>query len=320
MGSSSVTAGVPVVALRGISRRRRMEITWGFIFVAPVVLGILTFMAFPMLYGIYISFFKWSIIGKNPSFILFGNYVRLFGDPLFLKALKNTVTYVAGVLAFSVTLSLLLAVLFNREMPFVETLKVAYYLPVVTMMVAIAMVWRWVLSTEYGLLNYFLSLIGLKKISWLTDPGWAMPGLIVMSVWKGVGFNMVLFLAGLKNIPMMYYEAADIDGAKAFRKFVRITLPLLSPTTFFVLLTTIIHSFQIFEQALILFSGPGSGAESTGAGPDNACNTLVLYLYNNAFKWQEAGYGTAQAFFLFIILIVFTIIQMQLQKRWVHYE
>ncbi len=302
-----------------MSHRDKAERMWGFIFVGFVVSGILTFMGFPLLYGIYISFFKWSIIGKNPVFLGLKNYASLLNDHLFVQALGNTVKYVIGIIVFCVPLSLLLALLFNREMPFVEGLKIAYYLPVITMMVAIAMVWRWVLSTEYGLLNYFLGFLGIKKVAWLTDPGWAMPGLIIMSIWKGVGFNMVLFLAGLKNIPTVYYEAADIDGAGNLKKFFKITLPLLSPTTFFILLTTVIHSFQIFEQALILFSG-GAGGEITGAGPDNACNTLVLYLYNNAFKWQRAGYGSAQAFFLFIILIIFTIIQMRLQKRWVHYE
>lgn len=193
-------------------------------------------------------------------------------------------------------------------------------MPVITMMVAISMVWRWVLSTEFGLLNYFLGFLGIPKISWLTNPKWAMSGLIIMSIWKGVGFNMVLFVAGLKNIPDMYYEAAEIDGAGNLEKFFKITLPLLSPTTFFVLLTTVIHSFQIFEQALMLFGGAGAEGALSGAGPDNACNTVVLYLYNNAFKWQSAGYASAQAVILFIVLIIFTIIQMKLQKRWVHYE
>ncbi len=320
MSSNATAQNMPLIGQRGMSRRRKTEIMWGLIFVGPVVLGILIFMAVPMLFGIFISFFKWSIIGKIPAFIAFNNYIKLFNDPYFLQAFRNTATYVCGIVIFCVPISLLLASLFNRKMPFVETLKIAYYLPVITMMVAVAMVWRWVLSTEYGLLNYFLGFFGIKKISWLTDPMWAMPGLIVMSIWKGVGFNMVLFIAGLKNIPTMYYLAADIDGATGLRKFFRITLPLLSPTTFFILLTTVIHSFQIFAQALILFRGPGGGGEETGAGPDNACNTLVLYLYNNAFRWQNAGYATAQAFLLFVILIIFTIIQMHLQKRWVHYE
>ena len=301
-----------------MSLRRKSEIIWGFIFVGPVVLGILTFMAFPTFYGFYISMFKWSIIGKHPLFIGFGNYVKLINDPDFLKAFWNTTVYVAGIIFVCVPLSLLLAYLFNKKMPFGETLKVAYYLPVITMMVAVAMVWRWVLSTDYGILNYFLGFFGIKKIAWLSDPRWAMPGLIIMSIWKGVGFNMVLFIAGLKNIPEMYYEAADIDGASSSRKFFQITLPLLSPTTLFILLTTMMNSFQIFAQALILFSGASDN--STGAGPDNACNTIVLYLYNNAFKWSSAGYAASQAVILFVVLVILTVVQMKLQKRWVHYE
>ncbi len=300
------------------SPRKRTEMMWGFIFVGPVILGILIFMGFPTLYGFFISTFKWTIIGRSPQFIGFNNYLRLVNDPAFLKAFKNTLVYVSGILLFSVPLSLLLAILFNRKMPFGEVLKIIYYLPVITMMVAISMVWRWVLSTEYGILNYILGIFGVENIAWLNDPKWAMPALIIMSVWKGVGFNMVLFIAGLKNISPMYYEAADIDGAGPFRKFIKITLPLLSPTTLFILLTTMMNSFQIFAQAKILFAGATS--EAAGAGPDNAANTIVVYLYNNAFKWGHAGYAAAQGVFLFIILIIITLVQMNLQKRWVHYE
>ncbi len=301
-----------------ISPRRKTEMMWGLIFVAPVVLGILIFMGFPTLYGFYISTFKWSIIGRNPQFIGAGNYTRMLTDPDFLKAVKNTVMYVVGILLFSVPLSLLLASMFNRKMPFGELLKVAYYMPVITMMVAVSMVWRWVLSTEYGILNYFLGFVGIQNIPWLNEAKWAMPALIIMSIWKGVGYNMVLFIAGLKNIPSVYYEAADIDGASSFRKFTGITLPLLSPTTLFILLTTMMNSFQVFAQAKILFSGAMS--ESTGAGPDNAANTIVLYMYNNAFKWGNAGYAASQGVFLFVILLVITSVQMKLQKKWVHYE
>ena len=300
------------------SPRKRTEMMWGYIFVGPVILGILIFMGFPTLYGFFVSTFKWTIIGRNPEFILFKNYIKLVNDPDFLKAVKNTFVYVGGVLLFSVPLSLLLASLFNRKMPFGEVLKIIYYLPVITMMVAVSMVWRWVLSTEYGILNYFLGFFGVENIAWLNDPKWAMPALIIMSVWKGVGFNMVLFIAGLKNIPTMYYEAAEIDGAGPFRKFIKITLPLLSPTTLFILLTTMMNSFQIFAQAKILFAGATS--EAAGAGPDNAANTIVVYLYNNAFKWGHAGYAAAQGVFLFVILIIITLIQMNLQKRWVHYD
>ncbi|MBA7678121.1 Lactose transport system permease protein LacF [subsurface metagenome] len=162
---------------------------------------------------------------------------------------------------------------------------------------------------------------GIGNISWLTDPKWAMPGLIIMSIWKGVGFNMVLFLAGLKNISKIYYEAAEIDGASSFKQFISITIPLLSPTTFFVIITTFIHSFQIFEQAYIMFSTTaGAEGATIGGGPNNACLTLVTYLYNNAFKWQNAGYASAQGIFLLAILLTFTFMQLKLQKKWVHYE
>ena len=230
------------------SPRIRTEMMWGYIFVGPVILGILIFMGFPTLYGFFISTFKWTIIGKHPEFIWFQNYKRLILDPDFLKAVKNTFVYVGGVLIFSVPLSLLLATMFNRKMLFGEVLKIIYYLPVITMMVAVSMVWRWVLSTEYGILNYFLGFFGAENIPWLNDPKWAMPALIIMSVWKGVGFNMVLFIAGLKNISSMYYEAADIDGASPLRQFISITLPLLSPTTLFIFKYLLRQRFSSREQ------------------------------------------------------------------------
>ena len=282
---------------------------WGYIFVLPVMLGFFLFMAYPMLYGIFLSFYKWSGLGPK-EWIGFDNYLRMIRDTHFLKALWNTTYYTLGILLIGVPLALIWAIVLNqRFLKGRNFFRMIYYLPVVTMMVAVSMLWKWLLSTNHGLVNYLLGLVGLPRVNWLLDPHWAMPGLILMSIWKGTGFNMVIFLAGLQGIPRTYYEAADIDGANWWHKFRYITLPLLSPTTFFILITTAIHSFQIFQQAYIVTEG----------GPQEATTTVVYYIYKNSFEWFRMGYACAQSVLLLIILIVATFVQMRLQRRWVFY-
>ncbi|RLD07384.1 MAG: sugar ABC transporter permease [Chloroflexi bacterium] len=288
---------------------RHQQWLWGYIFVLPVMLGFFIFMVYPMLHGVLLSLYRWNGLGPK-EWIGFGNYVRMFHDAHFLKAVWNTVYYTLGILLIGVPAALFLAILVNQKfLKGKKFFRMAYYLPVVTMMVAVSMLWKWLLSTNNGLVNYFLGFIGIPNINWLIDPKWAMPGLILMSIWKGTGFNMIIFLAGLQGIPKTYYEAADIDGASWWHKFKSITLPLLSPTTFFIALTTAIHSFQIFQQAYILTEG----------GPQEATTTVVYYVYNNSFQWFRMGYACAQSVALLIILIVATFIQMRLQKRWVFY-
>lgn len=291
------------------NKRKLKEYMWGYVFVLPAVVGFFLFMAYPMLYGIFISFFKVGIGGQKEC-IGINNYLKLINDVHFLKAVFNTAYYTLGILVLCVPLSLFLAVVLNQKLKFLSFYRVSYYMPVISMMIAVAMIWKGLLGTNYGLVNYFLGFFGIPKIEWLTDPKWAMPGLILMSIWKGVGFNMIVFLGALQNIPKTLLESASIDGANRFQRFFRITLPLLSPAIFFVIITTTIHSFQIFEQAYILTEG----------GPQEATTTIVYYIYKNAFEWFKPGYASAQATFLFIILLIITVIQFKLQKRWVHYE
>jgi len=289
--------------------RKYQEWFWGYVFVLPVMVGFFLFMVYPMLTGISLSFTKWSGFGPR-EWVGFANYAKMFRDAHFIKAVWNTVYYTIGILLIGVPLALLLAMLLNQKFLKGRNLfRLIYYLPVVTMMAAVSMVWKWLLSPNYGLVNYFLGLVGLPKVNWLLDPHWAMPGLILMSIWKGTGFNAVIFLAGLQGIPKTFYEAAEIDGATAWHRFRYITLPLLSPTTFFVIITTMIHSAQIFQQAYILTEG----------GPREATTTIVYYIYKNAFEWFKMGYSCAQGVFLLLILIVATLVQWRIQKRWVHY-
>jgi len=273
------------------------------------MVGFFLFMVYPMLSGISLSFTKWSGFGPR-EWVGFANYMKMFRDAHFLKAVWNTIYYTVGILLIGVPLALFLAILLNQKfLRGRNFFRLIYYLPVVTMMAAVSMVWKWLLSPNYGLVNYFLGLVGLPKVNWLLDPHWAMPGLILMSIWKGTGFNAVIFLAGLQGIPKTFYEAAEIDGATAWHKFRYITLPLLSPTTFFVIITTMIHSAQIFQQAYILTEG----------GPREATTTIVYYIYKNAFEWFKMGYSCAQGVFLLLILVIATLVQWKIQKRWVHY-
>ncbi len=289
--------------------RKYQEWFWGYVFVLPVMAGFFLFMIYPMLSGISLSFTKWSGFGPR-EWVGFANYIKMFRDAHFIKAVWNTVYYTVGILVIGVPLALLLAILLNQKFLKGRNLfRLIYYLPVVTMMAAVSMVWKWLLSPNYGLVNYFLGLVGIPKVNWLLDPHWAMPGLILMSIWKGTGFNAVIFLAGLQGIPKTFYEAAEIDGATGWHRFRYITLPLLSPTTFFVIITTMIHSAQIFQQAYILTEG----------GPQEATTTIVYYIYKNAFEWFKMGYSCAQGVFLLLILIVATLVQWRIQKRWVHY-
>jgi len=292
-----------------LRRYKYQQWFWGYLFVIPVMAGFFLFMVYPMISGIALSFYQWPGIGPK-EWVGVANYLKMFRDVHFLRAVGNTVYYTLGILVLGVPLALFWAILLNQKfLKGRNFFRLIYFLPTVTMMAAVSMVWKWLLSPNYGLVNYFLGLVGLPKVNWLLDPKWAMPGLILMSIWKGTGFNMVIFLAGLQGIPKTYYEAAEIDGATAWHKFRYITLPLLSPTTFFVIITTMITSFQIFQQAYILTEG----------GPREATTTIVFYIYKNAFEWFKMGYSCAQSVFLLLVLILATLIQWRIQRRWVHY-
>jgi len=291
-------------------RYKHQQWFWGYLFILPALMGFFVFMLYPMFAGIYLGFTEWVGFGSI-KWVGLKNWVKLFHDRHFLKAIWNTTYYTLGILAIGVPLALLLALLLNQKfLKWRNFFRAAYYLPVISMMVAVSMLWKWLLSPNHGLVNYLLGLVGLPGVNWLLDPRWAMPGLILMSIWKGTGFNMVIFLAGLQGIPKMYYEAAEIDGANRWHKFRYVTLPLLSPTTYFIIITTMIHSFQIFQQAYILTEG----------GPREATTTIVYYIYKNAFEWFQMGYACTQGVLLLAILVLATLFQQWLQKRWVFYD
>ncbi len=292
--------------IRGKGTERR-QARWAYAFLSLSVLGLFVFSILPILAAFGLGFVNWTLLSP-PEWAGTSNFQRLLGDAYFWNALKNTIYYVAGVMP-GIAISLLLAVLLNQKLRFTTTYRVLYYLPTITMWVAIALVWKWLYSPQYGLVNWALGLVGIKGPAWLSNPHWAMPAQIFTSWWKGAGYNMLILLAGLQGIPDIYYEAASIDGANGWHKFRYVTLPLLTPTIYFVVVMTFIGSFGVFAQIYIMTEG----------GPGQATTTLIYYLFQNAFKYFDVGYANVLAIAFFVIVFVFTIVQTQLQKRWVHY-
>jgi multiple sugar transport system permease protein len=275
------------------------------IFLLPSLIGMIIFLIIPIIASFGLSFVNWDLLGEI-KWVGFDNYIKIFQDETFYEALRHTLLFIAGYLPSVIILSLLLAVLLNGKIKGLTFFRGVYFLPVISSWVAVSIIWRWIFNPEYGLMNYFLSLIGIAGPSWLNDPKWAMTAVIITSVWKDIGFITVIYLSGLQDIPDMYYEAASIDGAGRVRKFFNITLPLLSKTSFFVLIISLINSFQVFDQVWIMTEG----------GPAGATSVLVEQIYKNAFRYYKMGYASALSWVLFGIIFIVTIFQNKLQKKW----
>lgn len=282
---------------------------WAFIFLLPSILGILVFNLVPTITSFYLSFTKWNLLGV-PKFVGLNNYLGLFEDPLFSKVIFQTLYFVFGTVIFEVIISLLIAVGLNRITSLKTVYRTIYFLPVVSSMVAVAILWNWIFDPAYGFLNYILSFAGIKPVFWLSDPTWALPSMIMVSVWKNLGYSSVLFLSGLQTLPQECLEAADVDGASRFQRFYKIIIPLLSPTIFLVTIMSFINAFQTFDSVYILTSG----------GPQNSTNIMVYWLYKNAFEFYNMGKASAIAYVLFLIILSITMIQWYFRKKWVIYE
>jgi multiple sugar transport system permease protein len=277
---------------------------WAFILLLPNFIGFLMFLLIPLVASFFLSFTKWDLMSPI-QWVGFANYIELFKDKTFLKSLWNTIYFTMGTVPLGIIISLFLAIALDQGIKGIKIFRAAFFLPVLASMVAVSLVWMWIYNPEYGLLNYLLSIIGIKGPRWLSSINWAMPALIITSIWRGLGFNMLLFLAGLQGIPKGYYEAADIDGAKWFSKFLHITIPLLSHTTIFVIIISLINSFQGFDSVFLMTSG----------GPGRSTSVLVYYLYQNAFQYFRMGYASAIAYVLFFLILFFTLIQLWFQKK-----
>jgi multiple sugar transport system permease protein len=288
----------------------------GVLFALPHLGLFSLFLLTPVVYGFVISLHRWHVLGKTHPFVGLANYQAALSDDIFWLALRNTVYYVVLVVPAGNLVSLLLALGLAGVRRFQTFYKVAYYLPVVISIAVVAVLWRWLYNTQVGLLNMYLQqtvnglralglpLPAFQPLPWLANPAWVMPSIALMSIWWHAGGNMILYLAGIHNIPDDYYEAATIDGASSWQRFWAITWPLLRPTTLFCLVFSVLGAFQIFGQTYVLFA-PGSGPARSGL-------TLALYMYQQGFNQYEMGYGTAVAYLLFAIVLALTVVQFRL--------
>ena len=289
--------------------RRREELT-AWLFISPIVLGILIFQFYPTLFSFYISFTRWNLLSP-PKWIGVANYVELFTtDRFFAKTLSNTTTYAVWTVVVGLALGLFFAVLLNQEIRGKYLYRAIYFVPVVAPTVAVALLWQLLYEPNFGVFNGLLRMVGIHGPNWLGNTTWAMRSIIFEAIWAGLGFTILIFLAGLQGISQEYYEAAEIDGANGVQKFFFITMPLLSPTTFFLLVTGVIGSFQVFDIPFVM----------TGGGPANATQMVIMYLYNNAFTIQKMGLAAAVAFIVFVVIIILTFLNFRISKRWVFYE
>jgi multiple sugar transport system permease protein len=281
-----------------------------FWFVAPALSVIVIFFVVPVAASLLLSLTDFDVYAvasrSNLRFVGADNYLRLIREPLFWVAFKNTLYFVLVGGPLSVGVSLGAALLLSAKLVrFQSVFRTIFFLPVVTTLVAIAVVWRYVYHPRFGLLNYGLSLLGMGPIDWLGDPNWAMPAIILMAVWKNFGFNMVIFVAGLQSIPDRLYEAASIDGARSWVQFRSITLPMLAPTFVFVALMTMIGYFQLFAEPYVMTQG----------GPAHSTLSIVLLMYQEGFRWWNMGYAAALAFVLFAVILTLTLVTMRLRAR-----
>ncbi len=287
-----------------VRRRER----WFYLLIAPWIIGFVCFQAGPLLAALGLAFVDWPL-PQPPRWVGLQNLQTLAHDPLLLRTLLNTLTYALGSIPTGLLLALLLALLLQRPRPGVSIFRLLFFLPVITAGVALTLLWAWMFNPRYGPINQGLALLGIAGPAWLQDERWAMPALILMSLW-GVGVNMVVYLAALQGVPADLHEAAALDGAGRRARLWHITLPLISPITFYLLVVNLIGAFQLFTPTYILTRG----------GPNNATLTLPLYIYLNAFAWGKLGYASALALVLLVIVLLVTALQFRLAGQWVHYR
>lgn len=297
-------------------KKKRSGFT-AFPFLLPSLIGLMIFSLFPLVISGFISVTDWNGLDKLLSpgflqnhFIGFGNFKMIFMSSEFWRTLGNTAEYIILYIPFMLCASLGVAYLLSRSHPGIGLFRVIYYIPVLTSWVAASLIWKTVLSPQYGALNNILAVFGIHGPGWLLDEKWAMPAIVLVSVWKDMGFFGLILLSGTVGINKSYYEAASIDGANGWKKFTRITLPLLTPSIFYVLIVGMINAFQLFPQIMIMTDG----------GPNGATEVMVERIYKYGFRYYRMGYAAAFSWILFVIIMIFTAIQMKGQERWVHYD
>jgi multiple sugar transport system permease protein len=302
--------GGPRTLVAWASRRGPQEALQAYAFLIPTLLGLTLFWIGPVAASLLISFTDWGS-AQRVSWLAFENYRNLFTSSLFWKVLTNTLYYTVASVPVGMALSLALALLANQQLPGIRLFRAVFFLPSIISMTAVALMWSFLFNPDLGFINYVIRrTFHVAGPDWVNSIQWAMPSLIFVGVWKWAGYNMVIFLAGLQSIDRSLYEAAEIDGARTWQKFAAVTWPGLSPTTLFVLVISLIGSFQVFDQTYIMTEG----------GPAYATLTMSYYIYLNAFQYFHMGRAAALAYILFLVVFVITVLQFRLQRRWVFYQ
>lgn len=291
-----------------VTKRERSEFIWGWLFIAPTMIGLIILNIIPIFQTIYQSFFKTGDFGKGNIFVGLGNYQRVFSDTEVWQALWNTIKYAVVEVPISIIISLVLAVFLNGKIKGRSVFRTIFFLPMVAAPAAIAMVWRWLYNSEFGLLNHILP----GKTNWISNPDIAIYSIAIIGIWSIIGYNMVLFLAGLQEVPRDYYEAASIDGANGIQQFFSLTVPLISPTIFFVLVTRVIAAMQVFDVIYMVIDNNNPALFKT--------QSLVSLFYKYSFTQGNKGYGATVVVVLLVVIMLLTVLQMIGQKKWVHYN
>lgn len=292
-------------------KSRKKEYGWGYLMISPLVLGLGIFYFYPVFKVFFDSFHEVGAFNKT-KWIGLANYEKMFQDPVMWQALGNTVKYVIIIVPSTIILALILATFLNMGIKGRSFFRVIYFIPAITMGAAVAMIWRWMYNGDYGIINFILNKLGMESVQFLSDPSTALVSISIVSIWSTVGYNMIILLAGIQGISKSYYEAAAIDGANGVKQFFHVTLPLVTPTLFFVMITSLISTFQTFDTIYMMVNKKSLAMEAT--------QSMVVYFYRNAFEYSKKGYASALAVFLFWIIMVITAIQMKMQKKWVNYE
>lgn len=292
-------------------KSQKKEYGWGYLMISPLVLGLGIFYFYPVFRVFFDSFHEVGAFNKM-KWIGLANYTKMFQDPVMWQALGNTVKYVIIIVPSTIILALILATFLNMGIKGRSFFRVIYFIPSITMGAAVAMIWRWMYNGDYGIINFILNKLGMESVQFLSNPSTALVSISIVSIWSTVGYNMIILLAGIQGISKSYYEAAAIDGADGVKQFFHVTLPLITPTLFFVMITSLISTFQTFDTIYMMVNKKGLAMEAT--------QSMVVYFYRNAFEYSKKGYASALAVFLFLIIMVITAIQMKMQKKWVNYE
>ncbi len=294
-----------------LSKKKYGDLFWGYLMIAPAIIGLIILNIYPFIYTTYLSFTESDGFG-SPEWIGIENYARLAQDPAMLRAMFNTFYFAAMAVPVSVFLSLVIANLINMKIKGSYIYKSIYFLPTVIAPAAVAMIWCWMFNGEYGIINYFLSLLHIDPVNWLTNPKYTLPSIAIVSIWSSIGYNLIIVISGLRNISDSYYEAAEIDGASGITQFFKITIPLVSPTLFFVSVTSLMAALKEFDLLYIMIGEASSAIEKS--------QTMLFLFYKYAYVINEKGYASSIVIAAFGVIMIFTTIQFILQKKWVHYE